>query len=318
MTDLDRLLELAEKKGEKGLWTNEYPELKSKIEQDLEYWQKYKDETREVEHIISKRNLELYHIKRKIKELEQQNKELQEKADKWDNLIESFTFDFNPIDDIEEVARQFIDNEIRTTHKLYEENKRLKEELESMTKYSEMVMTDKDLERYTELIKSIYSGYPTNKDCKPQKELDALKSKIEQDLKYWQKYKDETREVEHIITKRNLELYHIKHKIKELEQQVKTGQQLCKTYEDTIEEQNEEYKSIKEFFTLELEEKNDEIKRLKEEIKRERQGWAKYRHLKQKLEKIESKLKEIDSEEGHDVMFCSVEWIEEILRGKEE
>jgi len=139
MTDLDRLLELAEKKGEKGLWTNEYPELKSKIEQDLKYWQKYKDETREVEHIISKRNLELSHVKRIIKELEQQNKELQEKTDKWDNLIESFTFDFNPIDDIEEVARQFIDNEIRTTHKLYEENKRLKEELESMTKHSEMV-----------------------------------------------------------------------------------------------------------------------------------------------------------------------------------
>jgi len=172
-----------------------------------------------------------------------------------------------------------------------------------------------DIDRLLELEDMSHEGLTKKED----KEYNTLKSKIEQDLKYWQKYKDETREVEHIITKRNLELSHVKRKIKELEQQVKTGQQLCKTYEDTIEERNEEYKSIlKEFFTLELEEKNDEIKRLKEEIKRERQGWAKYRHLKQKLEKIESKLKEIDSEEGHDVMFCSVEWIEEILRGKEE
>lgn len=54
----------------------------------------------------------------------------EEKAEKYVNLIESFTFDFNPIDNIEEVARQFIDNEVRTTHKLYEENKQLKEELE--------------------------------------------------------------------------------------------------------------------------------------------------------------------------------------------
>jgi len=56
--------------------------------------------------------------------------ELLEKTEKYVNLIESFTFDFNPIDNIEEVARQFIDNEIRTTHKLYEENKQLKEKIE--------------------------------------------------------------------------------------------------------------------------------------------------------------------------------------------
>lgn len=56
----------------------------------------------------------------------------QEKAEKWDKLIESFTYDFEPVDDIEKIARQFIDNEVRTTHKLYEENKRLKEMVEKL------------------------------------------------------------------------------------------------------------------------------------------------------------------------------------------
>jgi hypothetical protein len=50
----------------------------------------------------------------------------QEKAEKWDKLIDSFTYDFEPVEDVEEITRQFIDNEIRTTHKLYEENKDLK------------------------------------------------------------------------------------------------------------------------------------------------------------------------------------------------
>lgn len=81
MNDLDRLLELEIIKDEQGLDREEEEErnsLKSKIEQDLEYWQKYKDETREVEHIIAKRNLELEYVKRKINELEQQNKQLKE------------------------------------------------------------------------------------------------------------------------------------------------------------------------------------------------------------------------------------------------
>ena len=36
MNKLDRLLELAEKKGEKGLWTEEYDILKDEINNDLE------------------------------------------------------------------------------------------------------------------------------------------------------------------------------------------------------------------------------------------------------------------------------------------
>ena len=61
--------------------------------------------------------------------------------------------------------------------------------------------------------------------------------------------------------------------------------------------------------------KDEEIKQLKNDL----DFFMERLNIKsRKLEKIESKLKEIDSEEGHDVMFCSVEWIEEILRGKEE
>ena len=37
MTKLDRLLELAEKKGEKGLWTEEYDILKSELEDELSH-----------------------------------------------------------------------------------------------------------------------------------------------------------------------------------------------------------------------------------------------------------------------------------------
>ena len=91
MTDLDRLLELqilihVNQISAKEL--DEHYALKNKIEQDLKYWQKYKDETREVEHIISKRNLELSHVKPKIKELEQQNKVLGENIQEIKQLKE--------------------------------------------------------------------------------------------------------------------------------------------------------------------------------------------------------------------------------------
>lgn len=67
-----------------------------------------------------------------LQEAEQLKKQILEdsdKAEKWDKLIESQTFDFEPIDDVEEITRQLINNEIRTTHKLYEENRKLREEL---------------------------------------------------------------------------------------------------------------------------------------------------------------------------------------------
>ena len=78
--------------------------------------------------------IDIHHSQEFYDQLKAQILQDQEKAEKWDKLIESFTFDFEPIDDIEEVARQFIDEEIRTTHKLYEENKQLKEKLEKITK----------------------------------------------------------------------------------------------------------------------------------------------------------------------------------------
>ena len=93
-------------------------------------------------------------------------------------------------------------------------------------------------------------------------------------------------------------------------------------------ELQEEYNALKSKIEQKCEKWNnlmEEIKELKEQVEIleiAQKGHDKiifeYPNLKQRLDKIESKLKEIDSEEGHDVMFCSVEWIEEILRGKEE
>ena len=99
MTDLDRLLKLEREMKRHQMnhdiemameLKEEYDALKSKIEQDLKYWQKYKDETREVEHIITKRNSELSHIKTKIKELEQQIKELQEEVEASNNILDIY------------------------------------------------------------------------------------------------------------------------------------------------------------------------------------------------------------------------------------
>ena len=88
MTDLDRLLELEREMKRHQMnhdiemameLKEEYDALKSKTEQDLKYWQKYKDETREVEHIITKRNSELFHVKRKIKEQNNKTKSYKRK-----------------------------------------------------------------------------------------------------------------------------------------------------------------------------------------------------------------------------------------------
>lgn len=67
-----------------------------------------------------------------MESLKSQILQWKEKAEKYTKLIESFTFDFEPIDNIEEVARQFIDNEVRTTHKLYEENKTLESKIKQL------------------------------------------------------------------------------------------------------------------------------------------------------------------------------------------
>ena len=135
-----------------------------------------------------------------------------------------------------------------------------------------------DIDRLLELEDMSHEGLTKKED----KEYNALKSKIEQDLESG------------IICARNCANMAVR--IGELEQQVKTGQQLCKTYEDTIEERNEEYKSIlKEFFTLELEEKNDEIKRLKDEVESLNNILDLYKKwgdgLTQKLEQIEALFK---------------------------
>jgi len=93
-----------------------------------------------------------------------------------------------------------------------------------------------DLDRYTELIKSIQSGYPTNKDCKPQKELDALKSKIEHDLE------NHTKGVE----------YHklAYEKVKQLEQQVvslkETNKELRVQLHNSTQVLKDEIKQLKE------------------------------------------------------------------------
>ena len=59
----------------------------------------------------------------------------------------------------------------------------------------------------------------------------------------------------------------------------------------SITQEHEEYKSIKEFFTLELEEKNDEIKELQEEVEASNNILDLYKKwgdgLTQKLEQIE-------------------------------
>jgi len=75
--------------------------------------------------------------------------------------------------------------------------------------------------------------YATNNPNYKPSEYQSLKSKLEKDLKYWQKYKNETRETEHIIHKRNLELSHVKKKLSKLESKVKTlKEELGKTKAD--------------------------------------------------------------------------------------
>ena len=96
--------------------------------------------------------------------VQDQIKQLKEKAEKWKKLIESFTFDFEPVDGVEEVARQFIDNEIRTSHKLYEENKRLKK-IELGLKKRVIQLTQED----DEDLKRIRKNFPNWSDEEVQK-----------------------------------------------------------------------------------------------------------------------------------------------------
>ena len=171
-----------------------------------------------------------------------------------------------------------------------------------------------DLDRYTELIKSIQSGYPTNKDCKPQKELDSLKSKIEHDLSQHYYISNVFIDLE-IPTPYDLWLS----QSKELEQQNKELQEKAEldhklSMEDitnvvNMENEIKQLKDSNEKLGNVLMKRTNECDNLKDTIEKNEVYKTRYEGLQDRY---------LNWNEKHFGELCGLYFDDEILRGKEE